>query len=53
MPIFAARTLQRIEQRSLYPHRVEKVAAGLLYDGIDSFEAEPRYLAKPVRTLPQ
>ena len=53
MSFFIASLLQSIEQRPLHPHRVVRIAAGLLYDGINAFESEPGYLAQAVWTLPQ
>ena len=42
-----------VYKRQLHPHRVTRIAAGLLYDGINTFESEPGYLAQAVWTLPQ
>ena len=53
MSFFIASLLQSIEQYPLHPHRVVRIAAGLLYDGVNTLESEPGYLAQPVRTLPQ
>ena len=53
MAVLASGFFQRIKQRTLDPHRVMKIAAGFLHNGIDPLEPEPGYLAQPKRTFPQ
>ena len=49
---FTSGPLQRIEQGSLYAHRVVKVSARFLNDGIYSTETKAGNLAEAIRTLP-
>ena len=53
MTVFAAGLLDRIEQRSLYPHRVMEIAAGFPYNFIYPAETEARHLTEPEQTFTQ
>ena len=52
MPALAPGFFQGVEQRALNPHGVQRVAAGLLYDGVHPLEAEAGNLAQPVGAFP-
>ena len=52
MPALASGFTQSVKQRALYPHRVMRIGAGLLYNGVYALEAKAGNLAQPIGTFP-